>query len=281
MQYPPFYKVNLFFRTYIQMFGNILKPSSWMPFLYLAVFQLLGILVLTSFSLPGWKSVVKPFLAMFLPREGFHFPYYLLTMPRIFADYDNYILGPTAWVILSAAGVYVLGNLYAGERARFGEGLSRAFRSYFKLLIVWLIELALVFVIMKVVSILFIDLVYGSPRRMIGLNVALQLAAFIPSAFLIYATPAIILDKKSLFKALGDSLSLCGHNIFLTYFIILIPGLLRLVLDILIHDFGARIVFAMNADLIVVLLVVKILAGVFINLFILGGATYIYRVMGK
>ena len=91
----------------------------------------------------------------------------------------------------------------------------------------------------------------------------------------------MMLNKKPLFQALGDSLSLCGHNLFLTYFLILIPGLLRLVLDILIHDLGARIVFTMNAELIIVLMVLKIAAGIFINLFILGGATYIYKAMGK
>ena len=279
MQNPPLYKINLFIRTYLLMFGNILKPSSWMPFMSLAIFQLLGILILTWFSLPGWKSSVKPFLTMILPHEGFHFPYYLLTIPRLFADYDNYILGPTAWVIFSAVGVFVLGNLYAGERIHLREGFRRAFKSYFKLLVVWLIELILVYAIMKIIAILFIDATYGSPRLTLGINIALQLAAFLPSALLIYAIPAIILDKKSLFQALADSVSLCGHNLFLSYFIIFTPGIARLVFDILINNFGPRIVFTMNADLIIVLMVAKVLVGIFVNLFILGGATYVYRAM--
>jgi len=274
-------KINLYLRTCIHISGNIIKVYSWMPFFYLAGLQFLGLLILTSFSLPGWNSIIKPLLSSIMPKVSFHFPQYLLIVPRLFSDYDNYILGPTAYIILSAAAVFVLGGLYANERWPLREGIGRAFRSYFKLLIVWALELLLVYLVFQVVSLLFADLVYGSPKRIMALRTALQFAAFIPSAFLIYAIPAIMLDKQPLFKAICSSVELCGHNFFLTYFIIFIPGLLRLIFDIIIKDFGMRIVNTMNADLIVIIMIIKIIAGIFINLFILGGATYVYKAIGS
>ena len=279
MRYTAFDKINLFFRTYIQMFGNIIRPASWAPFLYLATLQLIGLILITWFSMPGWKSLIKPILSLILPNQSFHFPQYLLVMPRVFADYDNYILGPTAWIIFSAVAVYVIGGMYQGKRWRTSDGFSLAFRSYFKLLVIWLVEMLLVFAVFKILSILLVEAVYGSPRRIMALKIGLQLAAFIPSAFLIYAIPSIIIGKRSLITAFRESLSLCSHNFFMTYFIILLPAIIRLVFDILIKDFGPRIIFTMNPDIIVVLMVLKIIAGIGINLLILGSATYIYRTL--
>lgn len=277
MQYTAFDKINIFFKTYIQMFGNSLRFSSWAPFFYLALMQAFGLIILTWFSMPGWKAVIEPILSSILPNEPFHFPRYLLTVPRVFADYDNYILGPTAWIIFSAVAVFKLSGLFDDEKLSTAEGFRVAFRSYFKLLLVWIIELVLVFAIFKILTLLFVDVVFGSPRRIIALKVGLQYMAFIPSAFLIYAIPAIIINGKSPFAAISESIKLCGHNFFLTYFIILLPGTIRLIFDILIRDFGLRIIYTLNPDIIIWLMSLKIVLGIGINLFILGGATYIYR----
>ncbi len=277
MRYNAFDKINLFFKTYIEMFANTLRPSSWAPFFYLAVLQAIGLVLLTWFSMPGWKAVIEPILAYILPQEPFHFPRYLLTVPRVFSDYNNYILGPTAWVIFSAVAVFKLGGLYEEEKWPASEGFSRAFRAYFKLLFVWLIEMALAYIIFAALSILFVEVVWGSPRRLFALKAVIQYIAFIPSAFLIYSLPAIILDRKPLFAALGESLRICGHNFFTTYFIIAIPGTVRLIFDIVIRDFGPRIIYTLNPDIVIWLMGMKIFFGIGIHLFTIGAATYLYR----
>ncbi|MCP4580264.1 MAG: hypothetical protein GY839_01505 [candidate division Zixibacteria bacterium] len=277
MRLAAFDKLNLFIRTYITMFGNVIRFSSWSPFLYLAIFQLLGIVLMAWISMPGWKNFIYPILSLAIPTELFHFPEYLLVIPHIFSDFDNYILGPTAWVIFSAVAVYKLGGLYSNEKLSAKTGFSIAFRSFLPLLIVWFIELALVFVLFKASTVLLIEFIYGSPKRVMALNVTLQLIAFIPSAFLVYAVPGIILNRMRVINAIGHSLKLCYQNFFMTYFIILIPGLVRLGFDIIIKDFGPKIAFSLNPNLIIVFMVMKVVAGIFINLFILGVATYIYR----
>ncbi len=277
MRYSAIDKLNLFFKTYMQMFANTFKPSSWAPFFYLALAQALGLILLTWFAMPGWKEFIQPLLSQVLPSQPFHYPFYLLTVPRVFTDFDNYILGPTFWVIFSAVAVYKLGGLYEGKNQSTSRGFGLAFRSYIKLLFIWLFELILVFAIFKVLSLLFVEIVFGSPRRIILLKVILQYMAFIPSAFLLYAFPSIIIGKKSFFGAIGESFSLCSHNFFMTYFIVFFPGTIRLIFDIIIRDFGPRIVYTLNPDLILWLMGLKIIFGIGINLFILGGATYLYR----
>lgn len=272
-------KINLFISTYIQMFGNILRFSAWSGFWGLALLQLAGLILLVEIRLPGWNSIMHPILALFLPAPGFHFPKYLLAVPGLYATLDNYLLGPTAWVILSAAAVFNLSSLYSNKRPYLSRGLSRAIRSYLPLLFVWFLELILVFAVFKIASFLLLDSVYGSPRAYLAVRIGLQLAAFLPSAFLIYAIPGIIIDKLSIFKALGQSVNLCSQNLFMTYSIIFFPGLIRLGFDILIQDYSFKIVSTFNPDIIPVIMALKILVGIFINLFILGTATYIYRVL--
>jgi hypothetical protein len=277
MKYSTLDKINLFFRTYIRMFGRIVHFSAWASFFYLALLQLGGLFLLLGITIPGWKSLIHPILSLFLPAPAFHFPRYLLAIPGFYTAFDNYLLGPTGWVILSGAAVYVLGGQYFGDKPRFGDGFKRALHAYFPLLLVWLIEMILVIVVFKIAAFLFVDLAYGSPRLLLAIRVGLQLAAFLPSAFLIYAIPGIILDKRPVFKAIGNSFSLCSHSLFLTYSIILFPGLIRLVFDILIQDYSYKIVATFNPDIVVIIIILKIIVGIFINLFILGSATYLYR----
>lgn len=259
------------------MFGRIFHYSSWAGFFYLALLQFGGLMILLGITLPGWESVIHPILSLFLPAPAFHFPRYLLAVPGFYTAFDNYLLGPTAWVILSGAAVFVLGGQYFGDKPSFSSGLKRALHAFLPLLVVWLLEMILVIAVFKFVGILFTDVVYGSPRMLLAVRVGLQLAAFLPSAFLIYAIPGIILDKRPVFAAIGNSIKLCAGSLFMTYSIILFPGLVRLVFDILIQDYSYKIVATFNPNVIVILIIIKIIVGIFINLFILGSAAYLYR----
>lgn len=270
-------KVNLFILAYARVFALFPRVSYWFPFLVLAIFQSAGLAAFASINSVVWLNVVYPILSKILPPEIFHYPQYFISLPSVFSVFDSFILGPTIWVIASASAVYKLGSLDSGEKAHLKDGFSRAVRRYFPLLLLWIIELAVVFPIVWLPSKTVTDLYRQSPTTQFAANTALQLAAFIPSALLIYAIPGIMVSGRKLFAAIGDSFKLFFHNILLTYLIISVPGLFRLAFDAVLNNFGSKIVWTMKPELIIAILAMKIAAGIFINLLIYGAATIVYK----
>lgn len=274
-------KINLFIRIYAGLFTVIIRVTSWFPFFILAMFQVAGLIVTTWFYLPIWVNVVYPILTSFLPSEVFHYPRYYLALPSVFAGFDSFILGPTVWVIVSAVAVYKLGGLHSGKNLLLKDGFKLAFRSYLPLLTFWVIETILILLIFFVPSQILEVFAEDSLRRKIVLNLGLQMTAYVVSAFLIYVIPGIIIGRKALGSALTDSVRLCFHNFFLTYFIIFIPSVFRLVLDMILTVFAPNILRLFNPELIFMILLIKVILGIFINLFIYGAATFIYKEMAE
>lgn len=279
MKYTALQKINLFASIYGRMFAAIVRPGLWFPFFILALFQVVVLFGLARFYLPGWHDIIFPILSAFLPPEAFHYPQFYLALPAIYSGFDNFILGPTAWVVLSAVAVYKFGGYYTGENSRLGEGFRSAFRAYLPLLIFWAVETALVLIVILVPSLLLADFVRGSPNRKIALDFGLQVMGFGVSAFLIYTIPGIMIGSQKLGSAIAGSIRLCWKSFFLTFFIVFIPGLPKAVLNLVLSEFSPRIVQLLNPELIVVLLGLQIVIGIFINLFIYGSAVFVYKEM--
>lgn len=277
MKHTALQKINLFTAIYGRMFAAIFKPGIWFPFFILAILQVIALYGLAKFYLPGWYNIIFPVLSSFLPPEVFHYPQYYLALPAIYSGFDNFILGPTAWVVLSAVAVYKLAGYHTGEKFSLGEGFRSAFRAYLPLLIFWAIETALVLIVILVPSWLIADLVKGSPNRKMAVKLGLQVVGFGVSAFLIYTIPGIIIARKGLRSAMFNSLSLCWKNFFLTFFIIFIPGLPKAILNLVLSEFSPRIIQLLNPELIIALLGIQIGIGIFINLFIYGSAVFVYK----
>lgn len=279
MKYTALQKINLFTAIYGRMFAAIIKPRIWIPFFILALFQVVALYGLAKFYLPGWFNIIFPILSSFLPPEVLHYPQYYLALPAVYSGLDNFIIGPTVWVVLSAVAVYKLGGYYAGENSPLGEGFKSVFGAYLPLLIFWAIETALVLLVMLVPSLLIADLVRGSPRRKIALDFGLQVIGFGVSAFLIYTIPGIIFAGTGVGSAIKKSLRLCWKNFFLTFFIIFIPSVLNVFFNIIFSEFSPRIIQLLNPELIIALLGLQIGIGIFINLFIYGSAVFVYKEM--
>lgn len=279
MKYNALQKINLFTAIYGRMFTAIVRPGMWFPFFILALFQLIALYGLVKFYLPGWYNIIFPILSSFLPQEVWHYPQYYLALPSIFSGVDNFIIGPTVWVVLSAVAVYKLAGYYADSNFRLGNGFKSAFRAYLPLLIFWAIETTLVLIVILLPSLLMADIVKGSPNRKIALDFGLHLMGFGVSAFLIYTIPGIMLGGNGLGSAISKSLRICWRNFFLSFFIIFIPGLPKVILNLVISEFSPRIIQLLNPELIIGLIGLHIGIGIFINLFIYGSAVFIYKEM--
>jgi hypothetical protein len=270
-------KVNLFAGIYARLFGGIFRFSWWSPFFLYALFQMIGFLALLWYYAPGLSAIVYPLLSSLLPPGVFHYPQYYLALPSIFASYQDYLLGITVWIVLTAAAVYRLGGIYAGKRLTLKDGIVRALRSYLPLFAIWLLETVLVIAILYVPNLLLKNRMAGSPKFSAVINVFFELIGLVATSMLIYSVPGIILDRKGLARAVGDSISLFFDNMIFTYSIVAIPGFLHIILNLLLSNFAPTIISRFNPELIPDIMLFYIVSGIFINLFIYGAAVFGYK----
>jgi len=269
-------KLNLFLGVYGRLFGGIFSLYWWLPFFIFSIFQAAGLAVLTWYYAPLWVGMLKPLLSWFIPPPAFHYPQYYLALPSIYSAYENFVLGPIIWVIILGAAVYRFGGVYAGRRFALKEAVGVATGRFFPMLLVWVLETALVLVVLSIPPLFLERFLAGSPNRVMAASLLVQMVGFAVSALLIYAVPGIIIDGKKVFAAIGDSISLFFGNIFLTYFIVFVPSIIRLAINSLLTDFAPRIITLLNPDLIPALILLEIILGIFINLFIYGAAVFAY-----
>jgi hypothetical protein len=277
MKYTPLEKLNLFLVAYGKLFAAIFRPRVWLSFFVLALFQAVALYLLVKIYIPGWQSIINPILRVFISPEALHYPRYYLILPTLFTAVDSFILGPTVWVVLSAAAVFSLSRYFDGEASTFSRSLKSAVGQYWRLLVFWAVETLIVVAILLLPSLLMKSFVWGSPNRKLALDAGLQLLTFAVSAYLLYVIPAIIIGRQKLGGALYTSISLCWKNYFLTFFIIFLPGLIRMAVSLVLSEFSFQIVRFLNPDLIIVLLGLSIGLGIFVNLFIYGAAVYVYK----
>ncbi len=270
-------KINLFVRIYGRMFAAVFNFAPWAPFLILAFFQALGLFGLINFHLSGWSALISPLISRFISEEMIHYPQYYLALPSLYSSYSTFILGPTIWVILSAAAVHKLSGYHSGEKISLKEALRSSRRLYFPLLLFWIIETGIVLVVMLAPSVVLAQAAATSPLRKLVLNTGLNCAAFAVSAFFVYTIPGVIIGGKKIFSAIAGSAGLCARNFFLTFFIVAVPGSIGLVFDLILTEFSGRIVTLLNPELILLILYIRIAAGIFVNLFIYGAAVFVYK----
>lgn len=281
MKYSALDKVNLFISTYGRLFSGIIKISTWSPFFVLALFQAFGLLAFSNFYAAGLDRVIYPLLSSLLPSSILHYPQFYLALPSVYSGYNTLILGPTIWVLMSALAVYKLGGYYRGTTFTFGEGLRKVVKRYLPLLAFWVIETAIVFIVLFSLTLAFKDYVVGSPRIKFVFEYCYQLFAYIFSAFLLYTIPGIMITGKKLGGALKDSISICGRNFFLTFFIVAIPGSVGALIDIFISGFTPQIISLFDPELVVGIMYIRIVLGILINLLIYGAAVFVYAEMGE
>jgi hypothetical protein len=274
-------KINLFLNIYGRLAIGVFRLSWWSPFFMLAIFQIFGFYAFLWYYLPGWINFILPLLKLIFSADNFHYPAYYLALPRIYSLFEIAILGPTLWIIFSAAASYRLGHLYDDEKVSIGECFNASVNKYLPLLVVWIFETALVLLILYLPGVILKSQLDGAPNRIMVLRLLLQMVGFGISAMLIYAIPGIILDNKRLFEAIGDSISLFFKNIFLSYFIIFLPNIPRLILNLLLGDLAPRIINLLNPELIPTLLFTSIVLGIFINYYVYGAAVFVYKELSR
>ncbi|MFA5148486.1 MAG: hypothetical protein WC491_05105 [Candidatus Omnitrophota bacterium] len=212
-------------------FRMIVKyPAVLLPFLLKAVFEGIVLTVLFYSPRPPFTAIfAKPIKNIFGPAF-LHYPYNFNILPTLF-NYGQIFVMVTFGVIMYGMAMAMVSQAHSGnEDVRAFGSFNRAARRYFALLGIWAILYALSFIILKAPSWIVTSTMQRTQSSVMLLQVfsyAAIAVAFFVEALFIYAYPALIVERKSVFGAIARSFGVVKHVLFTTVLLVFIPRLLE------------------------------------------------------
>lgn len=247
----PLEKFNFFLSTYGRMFVALFNVRLWPPFLlYLIVMMLIVFCIQSMFSplLSGW---LIPLATWLVGDNILHYPQHLAFLPYTFQMF-NLVPSLLLESLLTAAGILMFVAYFRQQSPAFGSSVRAASKYYPKIVLIWLVNVVLIYLLFKFLPGLFRDFVIGSPRRAIALMIGMQGLSALLSALFIYAIPYLVVRKRSLGACFAGSFSLFFKHFFTTYFLVGIPQFVTLFLIIPLQRADA-IVFKFNPGVVLLL----------------------------
>jgi len=244
-------KFNFFLSTYGRMFVALFNFRLWPPFLlYLLVTVLIVFAIQSMFSplLSGW---LIPLTTWLVGDNILHYPQHLAYLPYTFQMF-NLVPSLLLESLLTAAAVLMFVAYFRQQSPAFGSSVRAASKYYPKIVLIWLVNVVLIYLLFKFLPGLFRDFVGGSPRREIALMIGMQGLSALLSALFIYAIPYLVVRKRSLGACFAGSFSLFFKHFFTTYFLVGIPQFIALFLVIPLQRADA-IVFKFNPGVVLLL----------------------------
>jgi hypothetical protein len=227
----PLEKINFFLSTYGRLFVALFNVRLWSPFLlYLIVMMLivLGVQAMFSPLLSGW---LIPLATWLVGDNILHYPQHLTYLPFTF-QMLNLVPSLLLESLLTAAGVLMFVAYFRQQSPAFGSSVRAASKYYPKIVLIWLVNVVLVYLLFRFLPGLFRDLVNGAPRREMALMIGLQGLSALLSALFIYAIPYLVVRGRSLGGCFAVSFSLFFKHFFTTFFLVGIPQFVTLFLVI-------------------------------------------------
>jgi hypothetical protein len=224
-------KLNFFLSTYGRLFVALFNFRLWPPFfIYFVVMILLilGIYGMFSPLLSGW---LIPIVVWLTTADVLHFPQHLAYLPYAF-QMANILPSLLLESLLSAAAVLMFVSYFKQNRASFAEALRTARANYLKIVMIWLVNVILIYLLFKFLPGLFRQFVHGSPRRETALMIGMQGLSSLLSALFIYAIPYLVIGKRTLAASFTGSFNLFFRNFFTTFFFVAVPQFITLILVI-------------------------------------------------
>lgn len=210
-------------RVYGQIIALFKKhPLLFMPFILAFVIDAaLFSLILLAPQYP-FSLVLAPIVRAFWGEQFLHYPANLFLAPQIFT-YARYLVSVTFGIVLTGLAVSLIQQAYVCEALSVWTGVSKAVRRYIRLLVIWLITFAVMYLAIKVPTIL--PVVSGIPLAVFTLKF---LVTVVVQAFFVAAVPAIIIENKKISGALMRAMAMVKNYPFLLLFSVLVPSLLFL-----------------------------------------------------
>lgn len=267
-------KINFFVSSYGRTFVALFKVRLWPPFL---IYFLILVLVIVAI-----QSMFSPLLAVWLiplvkaaagSDSVLHYPQHLLLLPNVF---ERFRFIAISWIVESAlmsAAYLMFAAYYTRQKLGFVSALREAMKRYHLVAIALIVNTALVYVLFLTLPDLFADFTHGAPRRMVALGLGFQALSLLLSSLFVYVVPLLVIAKQPLGRSFIGSFRLFFRNFFTTYFLVLIPNILLILLSVVLQLYTQDIVSKFHPRVMVMLTYLNAVLSIAANFFIVSTVT--------
>jgi len=203
-------------------------PSILLPFFIKAIFEGIALTVLFYFPRPPFSIIFAQPVKNIFGASFLHYPYNFNLLPTLFY-YGQIFIMLTLGAVMYGMAMGMVSQAHSGnEDVRIFGNFNRAVRRYFALTGVWLITFILSLVILKVPPIIIKKLMQPSHFAVLLLQTAVYLGIaliYLVETLFVYAYPAIVIERKGFFSAIGRSFGVIRHVFLTTIVLIAVPRL--------------------------------------------------------
>jgi len=264
-----------FWYLYGQTFRQMNRVSIWVPLLIQALLALVLLLMhyyifspVTGSIVRGWAGLINGEYAPML----FHYPNHLALLPY-FYGIARLVLNAVVEAFLFGIVIDLFISLYRGEQPSLMISVRHALGKYFQLTVVWIILMALLFVINRYFNV-FIEDVIGysletAPRRQLVAQFAARGITIVLYAFCIFLLPSIMAGGARFGEKIKRGFRVFFQHPAIAIGLVLIPYLIGLIPSWVLSDPG-RIVMNFYPELVLYLILISIGIDMIANFIFLG-----------
>jgi hypothetical protein len=215
-------------RSVVVAWGGSLRLLKQYPVL-LTPFLVVGLingLVLTALFLaprPPLSIVLAPVIRAFWGEQFLHYPVNFLLLPKLFG-YGKNAIDFSLGVILTGMAMTMIAQAEQRTQPSWWFGLKKGVRRYIRLVLIWAVTFAAALLTAKVFSHYAGPLLHS--RKL--LTGGEFLLGMLMQMLFVFAFPAVIIENKKTFRALGRSLAFFKSHFLETAVLVAVPSLLFL-----------------------------------------------------
>lgn len=215
-------------------------PRVLLPFFIKAAFEALILAVFFYSPRPPLLAIFGPPIRSFFTTmtpsgvisgaRFLHYPLNFELLPTLFYYGQIFVMFTVGAIMYGMAMGMVSQAHSENEEVKIFGNFNRAARRYFALLGIWLITFILSLAILKLPAVIVKKLMPPTPSAMLLLQILSYMGVvliFVVEALFIYAYPAIIIERKGIFRAIGRSFNVIKHVFLTTILLIFIPRFLE------------------------------------------------------
>jgi hypothetical protein len=249
-----------------------LRGRIWVPFLAIAVVQIVALLLVLNFHQQFLSPLLVPLVKGFAGPTAIHYPNFYLALPIIFSRV-SLILSVLLTCLMVGAAVVLFAQAFG--RAEHMKPWKVAKKRYPALLIATLILALALFGVPYLSLLLPRDLMLTNSIVRWGTRGVLLLLSVLVQTFLVYAAAWVILRNERALKAVADSIRLSGSTFVPTFVIVALPALLLYPLSFL-DSRTDLFVTKFRPEAVTGLILVQIVLELLFGFLVIGAVTRIF-----
>ncbi len=241
-------RLNYIIAAYGRLILTLFNFRLWPPyFLYFLLLATVALLLANQFA--SGMSWIIPLNVWIAGDSVLHYPQHLQFLPYSF-ERISVVISLLVESLFTAATVVMFAAHFRREKVRFIGSLREVLPHYLKILLIWLINFVLIYLLFMSLSKLFVDFVQGAPRRQLALFLGMRGLSVLVTCLFVYVMPYMFLRGRGLVAAFRDSIAQFFRSFFTTAIFVGLPQLLLLPLIYTLQS-SDKIIDKFNPDLVV------------------------------